>query len=146
MLGDAQTQAALAVVRAFFNEVRSGQHLERAADYLAPLVRAHQVRADSPHTIERTPMEYAEHVREMRAVFGDFALELQECVGQGDRVYLRWRQSGVHCGPIAGYLPTGRPLVEVASAVYRVADGRIVEYWIQVDQQGLLSQLARAAD
>ncbi len=31
----------------------------------------------------------------------------------------------------------------LASAVYRVADGRIVEYWIQVDRAGTEAQLRR---
>jgi hypothetical protein len=31
----------------------------------------------------------------------------------------------------------------LASAVYRVADGRIVEYWIQIDRAGTEAQLRR---
>jgi predicted ester cyclase len=39
-------------------------------------------------------------------------------------------------------------VVELASAVYRVASGRIVEHWIQVDRHGIEAQLRanRAAD
>jgi predicted ester cyclase len=64
-------------------------------------------------------------------------------LAQGDRVYVRWRQTGAHRGPIDGFPPTGRPLVEVASAVYRVRDGKIVEYWIQIDREGVRLQLER---
>jgi predicted ester cyclase len=145
MAEDLQTHAALTVVRAFIAEVRSGRNPDRAAEYMAPLVRAHQVVADRPHTVERTPQEYADHIREMCSAFGRFTLELEECLAQGDRVYVRWRQTGRHQALLEGFAPTGRTLIEVASAVYRVANGQIVEYWIQVDQAGLLHQLAEAA-
>ncbi|MFJ9950514.1 ester cyclase [Kitasatospora sp. NPDC091207] len=59
----------------------------------------------------------------------------------GDRVHARWTQHGHHLAPINGRPPTGRPLTEKASAVYRVEAGRIVEYWIQIDRQGLPARL-----
>jgi predicted ester cyclase len=46
---------------------------------------------------------------------------------------------------VDGYAVTGKPLVEVASAVYRVERGRIAEYWIQIDRFGMVEQLRRAA-
>lgn len=33
----------------------------------------------------------------------------------------------------------------MTSAVYRVEHGRIVEYWIQIDRQGITAQLQQAA-
>jgi predicted ester cyclase len=35
-------------------------------------------------------------------------------------------------------------VTQVTSAVYRVADGLIVEYWIQIDRPGLAAQLRKA--
>ncbi|HEU4325149.1 MAG TPA: ester cyclase [Roseiflexaceae bacterium] len=133
------------VVRAFFSEVRSGRDPDRAVELMAPLVLAHQVVSEEPVTVERTPQNYADHVREMQAVFGRFELEISELLADGDRVYVRWRQTGRHMGEYDGFAPTGLPLVEIASAVYRVADGRIVEYWIQIDRAGLQAQLERNA-
>lgn len=135
-----------AVVAGFLHEVRSGRHPERADRYLAPHVIAHQLVAEAPADVERTPAEYAAHVREFRAAYGEFRFELTELLAEGDRVYARWRQRGCHVGEVDGYRPTRRPVVEVASAVYRVQDGRIVEYWIQVDRAGTEAQLRANAD
>jgi predicted ester cyclase len=109
---------------------------------MGPAVRAHQLQAEQPTTVERTPDDYAAHVREMAHAFGPFTFVVDELLAEGDSVYARWTQSGHHLGEIEGFAPTGLPLVEIGSAVYRVAGGRIVEYWIQIDRQGLRAQLS----
>lgn len=129
------------VVRRFFEEVRSGRNPDSAAELMADRVLAHQVTAEEPKTLERTPQDYAEHVREMKEAYGDFRLKLQELLVQEDRVYVRWQQMGAHVGEIDGFAPTGLPIVQLASAVYRVEAGKIAEYWIQIDQAGLRVQL-----
>ncbi len=134
------------LVRAFFDVVRSGRAPERAPEFLAARVRAHQLTSEEEQTIERTPAEYTAHVREMIASYGAFRLDVTEMIAEGDRVYVRWRQVGEHRGAVDGFAPTGRSLVEIASAVYRVQDGRIAEYWIQIDREGLRLQLERGRD
>ena len=133
-------------VAEFFRVVRSGERPDRAAEYLAPEVLAHQVRSDSPETIRRDPEGYADHVRDMLSTFGPFRLTIDEFISDGDRVYVRWIQDGWHQDMIEGFPPTGRPLRTVGSAVYRVQQGKIIEYWMQQDQAGLLAQLEEAQD
>lgn len=129
------------VVSGFLRLVRSGEAPGRASQYLAANVIAHQLNAEAPADVVRTPEDYAQHVREFRDIYGDFDLEVTELIAEGDRVYARWRQRGCHVGAVDGHAPTRRPVVELASAVYRVVDGRIVEYWIQVDRYGTEAQL-----
>ncbi|MGL6289577.1 MAG: ester cyclase [Silanimonas sp.] len=133
------------VVLGFLEEVRSGKHPERAADYLAPRVLAHQLLAEAPATVERTPENYADHVREFLATWGAYDFEVVELLADGPRVYARWQQTGTHLREVEGIAPTGRRIVELTSAVYRVEDGRIVEYWIQPDRLGLQRQLEASA-
>jgi len=130
-------------VRQFLLQVRSGQHPDRAAEFMAERVRAHQVVAEAPTVVERTPGQYAEHVQEMLDAYGAFSLTVDELIAEDDRVYARWTQVGRHVGPIDEYEPTGAELTEIASAVYRVENGLIVEYWIQIDRHGIRAQLAR---
>lgn len=132
------------VVMGFLRDVRSGRHPDLAGAYMAPVVRAHQVTSEGEQTIERTPQEYADHVREFLALFGDFRFEVEECLTTGDRVYVRWRQTGRHLASFDGEQPTQAPLTDISSAVYRVRRGQIVEYWIQTDRLGLQLQLERA--
>lgn len=139
------TQTPEDVVRTFFREVRSGNNPDLAFDLMAPNVKAHQLTSENEITVDRSPQNYADHVREMQAIYGTFQLEITEFLVQAERVYVRWRQTGLHLGPYDNFQPTGLPLIEIASAVYRVDEGKIVEYWIQVDRAGLQVQLERNA-
>ncbi len=134
-----------AVVQAFLEEVRSGKAPEKAPLYLAPTVLAHQLNAENETTVRRSPEQYADHVREFLALYGNYAFEVTELIGEGDKVYARWKQTGRHLSALDGYAPTGQPLVEIASAVYRLEHGKIAEYWIQIDRLGLEAQLKRQA-
>jgi predicted ester cyclase len=137
----ADMHGAKELVRAFLLQVRSGAHPEYADRFLAARVLAHQVQAENPVIVERSPHDYAEHVRQMTDLYGDFTIEIEELIAEGDRVYARWSQHGRHDGTVDGRPPTGAPLTQLTSAVYRVADGRITEYWIQIDRAGLDAQL-----
>ncbi|GAS83795.1 ester cyclase [Paenibacillus amylolyticus] len=131
------------IVRTFFEEVRSGRNPDYASIVMAEQVLAHQVISEEEVTVTRTPSDYADHVREMIEAYGEFSLEVLELLTQGDKVYVRWRQTGTHVGEVDGYSPTNIPVIEIASAVYRVENERIAAYWIQIDRLGIEKQLER---
>ncbi|WP_247236513.1 ester cyclase [Telluribacter sp. SYSU D00476] len=133
------------IVKAFLEEVRSGRQPENTSLYMAERVLAHQLNAENETVVERTPQNYADHVREFLAMYGDFHFEISELLADGDKVYARWRQTGKHLASLHDHEPTGKPLVEIASATYRLEGGKIVEYWIQVDRYGMEEQLKRHA-
>jgi predicted ester cyclase len=136
------------VVAEFLARVRVTGDADAAAELMAPVVQAHQQVAEDPQTVARTPQEYAEHVRDMLREFGPFRYEVVEALGQDDRVYIRWRQHGHDLERDDGAPGTGAPVTELGSVVFRVANGRIAEYWIQLDRLGMTRQLggARGAD
>ncbi|MGF1704073.1 ester cyclase [Photobacterium makurazakiensis] len=129
------------VVRGFIEQVRSGKNPNLVSQYLAPVVVAHQVVSGVSEAIERTPENYRRHVEEFLEAYGNFDLSIEEFLIQDQKVYVRWRQDGQHEGVIYGYEPTGLKLSTVGSAVYRVSENQIVEYWIQQENQGLREQL-----
>lgn len=137
--------AAKEVVAGFLKEVRSGLHPERAGGYMADTVLAHQVNSENPVTVSRTPANYTAHVNEFLSIFGRFEFRITEMIADGDRIFARWEQRGIHLGEIDGYAATGLPLIEYTSAVYLVKDGKIVEYWLQTDRAGMEAQLKRNA-
>ena len=118
------------IIQSFLLEVRSGKNPDAAADYMADSVQAHQVASEAPTTVVRTPAEYAEHVREMKAEYGDFEFEIEELIAENDRVFARWNQ-------------LGNGIRQFTSCVYRLENDLIVEYWIQIDRLGLEIQKGR---
>ncbi|WP_367867756.1 Rid family detoxifying hydrolase [Pedobacter sp. WC2423] len=129
------------LIRRFLEEVRSGKNPDRAGLYMADTLLAHQLNAEAETTVTRTPQNYAEHVKEFLTLYGNFHFEITEIIAEGDRVYVRWKQTGKHLATIDGHPATGKPIIEIASAVYRLENGKIKEYWIQIDRLGFEKQL-----
>ncbi len=122
------TKASQQIVKEFLLTVRAGKNPEKAKDFMADKVLAHQMNAENPQTVERTPQNYADHIKEFQAMYGNFQFEITELIAQDNKVYARWKQIGKHLTQIDGYPATGLPLIEVASAVYRLENGRVAEY------------------
>lgn len=77
----------------------------------------------------------------LRAAFPDLHCIIEEEIEQADKSAVLWTLRGKHKGKFLGNVPTGRR-VEVQGFIFaRIADGRIVEAWIMLDQMGLLQQL-----
>ncbi len=129
------------IVTRFIREVRSGGRREAARELMADAVVAHQLTSERDEAISRSPEDYVGHVDHFKECWGDFELSIDELLVDGDKAYVRWTQVGRHLGSFDGEAPTGARLREIASAVYRVVDGRIAEYWIQIDRHGLARQL-----
>ncbi len=133
------------IVRSFLEEVRSGKSVERVSSHLSEKVIAHQMTAEQENAVVRTPDDYAAHVKDFQRIYGNYDFEITELIAEDNRVYARWKQTGCHIGPVDGIAPSGFPVVEIASAVYRVADSKIVEYWIQIDRKGVDVQMEQNA-
>jgi len=58
---------------------------------------------------------------------------VEELIAEGDKVNLRWRMEGTHSGEYAGEagaLPaSGKQVVHHGHEVFRLENGKIVEYW-----------------
>ena len=131
---------AARVVTSFLSHVRVTGDAQAAAQVLHDRVLCHQVQAERAVTITRSPAEYAAHVDDMRRVFGNFTYLVTELLAEADHVYVRWRQTGHRLLNDDGTPGTGQPVTEVGSAVYRVQDNRIAEYWVQLDRLGMALQ------
>jgi predicted ester cyclase len=86
-----------------------------------------------PHLIQ--------HIQEVEAAFPACELVPEQIIGEGDLVVVRGVFKGVQRGAFAGIEPTGTSVSAGLIIVYRIADGRIVEHWLQFDLLGVLEQL-----
>jgi steroid delta-isomerase-like uncharacterized protein len=71
----------------------------------------------------------------------DVHLTLEDLIAEGDRVVFRITLRGTHSGTLMGVPPTGKQVTISAFDIARLADGKIVEHWGQMDTFGLLQQL-----
>jgi predicted ester cyclase len=128
-------------VKLFLEQVRSGKLPDNAKLFMADTVLAHQMNSEEQTTVTRNPKNYADHIREFLKMYGNYSFEITELIAEGNKVYARWIQTGNHLTEIDRYLPTSKPLTEIASCVYGLENGKIVEYWIQIDRLGFEKQL-----
>jgi len=76
-----------------------------------------------------------------RSAFPDVWVNVEGIIAEGDMVSCRWTSTGTHKGDLFGIPATGRPVKVTATVVYRVANGRLAEGWINRDDLGMMRQL-----
>lgn len=84
-------------------------------------------------------------IRMYRSAFPDSHVTFEELITSGDTVVGRWSATGTHTGQLPGVAPTGRRIAIGGITIYRVAGGKIVEAWEQLDLLGMWRQLGVAA-
>ena len=85
--------------------------------------------------------EFKQNIAEIRRAFPDYAGTNVDQIAEGDRVANRFVFLGTHLGEFMGVAPTGRRVEFVGNSIDRVAEGRIVESWVELDLLGVLQQL-----
>jgi steroid delta-isomerase-like uncharacterized protein len=76
-----------------------------------------------------------------RAAFPDQRWTIEELIAEADTVVALWTLRATHRGELMGIAATGREVTVTGISVFRIADGRIAENWVQSDILGLLQQL-----
>jgi predicted ester cyclase len=67
--------------------------------------------------------------------------DIEDLIGEGDKVVVRGLWSGTHKGAFGDYPPTGKRISAMTVNIYRLADGKIVEEQELWDSQGFFRQI-----
>ncbi len=73
--------------------------------------------------------------------FPDLIVENDLVISENDIVSIQWRAQGTHQGEFKGRQQTGKPVSYSGVTVYRIKNGKIIEYWAYLDMQHLLNQI-----
>jgi predicted ester cyclase len=131
-----------AVVRGLVEECINPYRPDLLERFVGEGIRAHP---GTPGTAPDTEGlgQLREAVHRIRGVFPDLRIELEQLVAEDDLVSARWTATGTHSGELAGIAPTGKAVRWAGTDVYRLADGKVVEWWRNDDFVWLLHQLGR---
>ena len=91
--------------------------------------------------MDRNELERLE--RQFCAAFPDTRHTINDWIAEGDRVVLRTTARATHGDHFEGMAPTGRFIEFTGLEVYRIANGRIVESWVEIDVLRLMRELRR---
>jgi steroid delta-isomerase-like uncharacterized protein len=87
---------------------------------------------------------FQQYMRTVRAAFPDFENHIQELVAEGDKVVARLAYRGTHQGELFGIPATGKQVSYAGVAIFRVAEGKILEGWVLGDTHALFRQVSRS--
>jgi predicted ester cyclase len=85
--------------------------------------------------------ELEDHIAMFEAAFPKYELLADDLVADGDKVAVRATFRGKQADTFQGIPATGRDVNISLMLIYRIANGRIVEHWMNADSLSLLQQL-----
>ena len=88
-----------------------------------------------------TDEELKHHIAFYEAAFPNYELIAEDMIAEGDKVVVRSTFRGTHKGDLMGIAPTGKQVTMPLILIYRLANDKIVEHWMQADALGMMQQL-----
>jgi predicted ester cyclase len=73
--------------------------------------------------------------------FPEGSITRQDTIAEGDRVVIRMSGEFTHLGEFMGVPPTGKRVSWSWIEIWRIADGKFVEHWVEGDMMSLMQQL-----
>jgi len=131
------TDQTESLIRRIFDEAFNQGRLAAIDEVFTPDHFAHNAFGGAPNG----PQGLKWLIAMFRTGFPDLQCTIEDEINKGDRSAALWTMRGTHKGLFQGNQPTGRP-IEVQGIIFaRIEEGMIVEYWMLIDQFGLLQQL-----
>ena len=124
-------------IQRYIEEVWNKGNLAVAEEVFAPTFVDHDPRYPGIVSLDHLKQFFTA----FRAAFPDLRTNVEDLLAEGDKVLLRYSWTGTHKGEFLGIAPTGKRVMVMGLALYRFADGKVVEAWANADDLGLLRQL-----
>ena len=132
------TEQNKALTRQLVEEVLNKGNMSRVDEIIAPnFVEHEELPPGFPPGREAPKLLFTM----LRRAFPDFKATIQQLISEGDKVvfYMTW--TGTQKGEFMGVPPTGRSVSFGVIDIIRVAGGKCVEHWGQMDSMGMMQQL-----
>jgi steroid delta-isomerase-like uncharacterized protein len=131
-------EQAKALVRRFVEEIFNRGNMSVVEELFAPdFVEHEELPAGLPNdregVIQLTTM--------LRSAFPDFKATIDDIIAEGSKVVIRMTWRGTQDGEFMGMPPSGKSVSIGVIDIIRIADGKFVEHWGQIDSMGMMQQL-----
>jgi len=125
------------LVRRFYEEVFNQKNMAAMDEFFAPNIVDHSAPPGLPGGIEGQKYLIGMYL----TAFPDMHLTVEDMIAEGDKVVARLTSDGTQQGEFMGISPTGKHVTVTVMDILRIAGGKFVEHWIEMDTLGLLQQL-----
>jgi predicted ester cyclase len=125
------------LINQIFEEAFNQGNLSVIGDAITPNHLSHSTFGGSPNS----PAGLKWLITMFRTAFPDLHCTVEDEISEGDKFAAHWSMRGTHKGLFMGNPPTGMP-VQVQGIIFaKFEGGKIMEYWMLIDQFGMLQQL-----
>jgi steroid delta-isomerase-like uncharacterized protein len=124
------------VVRRIYEEVLN----KRDLDLLDELVKPDYIEHD-PLPGQRSGVDGIKDRYRMLIEGLDPTFRIEDLIAEGDKVVVRWTNSGTNVGEFLGIPATGRTFITPGIDIYRLDGGKLAEHWHVVDVFSQMQQL-----
>jgi predicted ester cyclase len=132
------TQDARALVGGMF-EAMNERDLDRLDETMAPgFVRHCEA---TPDLEVRSLDDFKAFLRADASSFPDNVQTVTHLAADGDLIGIFATYEGTHLGPLGPFEPTGKRAKFDFAGMFKVADGKLSEFWITWDNMTILAQL-----
>jgi predicted ester cyclase len=132
----------IALSRRVFEEVINEGKLEVAAEVVTPTTRVYVPFTHPGHGIPGLQ----KIATSLRGGFPDIHIEIDDVIAVDDKVVLRWKTTRqTHTGMYRGLPPTGKEVRITGMTIFRFENGKIEEFWLEMDQLNGARQMRAVA-
>ena len=131
------TEQNKAIVRRY-REAHNSNRLDQLDEIVDVNLISHNLLPGLPPGLEGGKMAHMGGV----ASFPDLQVRTEDLIAEGDKVVERWTQTGTYTGAsFMGAPVNGKRFSVSGTSIYRIANGKIVEHWSEMNFFGVLVQL-----
>ncbi len=113
----------------FHEDIFQKGNLELANEILSPDFVLHN--PTLPEELRKGPEGTKKFASAVIAAVPDIKIVHHDVFAKGDKVLIRWTNSGTNTGPLFGNPPTGKQFVVTGFDLFRISNGKIMEIWQQ---------------
>jgi steroid delta-isomerase-like uncharacterized protein len=126
-----------AIIRSYVETVWNQRQLDRAEEFVAPDFLDHAPLPGQAPGLDGARRKWAMYLN----AAPDLRVTIEDLVAEDDRVGVRRSYAGTHRGELLGIPATGKQVRIGSISIFRLAEGKIVENWEQLDLLTLMQQL-----
>ena len=124
-----QEEENKALALRYHGDIFQNGMLEVADEILSPDFVIHN--PVLPEVLRNGPEGTKKYASAIIAAVPDRKLEHHDILVEGDKVLIRWTNSGTNTGPLFGNPPTGKTYIVTGFDLFRISNSKIKELWQQ---------------
>jgi steroid delta-isomerase-like uncharacterized protein len=131
------TEDNKALLRRYYDEVVNKKNWADIDEFIDPQMVDHAAPPGIPAGIEGQRQVFSMYT----TAFPDTHFTVEDMIAEGDKVVARKTIQATQHGAFLGLPPTGKHVTFTSIDIIRIAGGKLVEHWGEMDMLGLLQQL-----